>query len=331
MPVISFSSGISFHADAGVTLLDAAANASIPMAYSCRTGRCSSCKCKVLSGASQALHEELGLSESEKSAGWILSCVRSATTDITLEVEDLGGISLPPPKLLPCRIQALEKLTPDVIKVMLRLPPAQAFHFLPGQYINVIGPGGIKRSYSLANAQTEANLLELHVRAVPGGAMSEHWFHHAKPGDLLRLNGPLGTFFLRHVSGRDLIFLATGTGMAPVKAMLEGLATWPAQQMPRSVSVYWGARTPVDFYSDITSIMGRHRYTPVLSRPEADWSGARGYVQDALLSSAPSLRESVVYACGSDAMIHSAKKALFKAGLPEHCFLSDAFVSSAPT
>jgi len=329
MYVISLSNGAQFSSDPGESILDAAARANVAMAYSCRTGRCSSCKCKVLKGDSSALQHESGLGDEEAVQGWILGCVRSATTDMTLEVEDLSGLDLPPVKTLPCRVHTLEKLAPDVIKVVLRLPPSADFRFLPGQYIDVIGPGSARRSYSLANADAKDKLLELHIREVPGGTMSEYWFSKCKVNDLLRLNGPLGVFALRNIEGRDLVFLATGTGIAPVKSMLESLDVLPAESRPRSVAVYWGGRTPADLYWDMNSVAAAHRFTPVLSKGDASWAGARGYVQEALTKEKSDFSHAIVYACGSPSMIRSAREVLVGAGLSEKHFVSDAFVCSA--
>ena len=220
-------------------------------------------------------------------------------------------------------------MAPDVVRVLLRLPPTTEFSFIPGQYVDVIGPAGIRRSYSLANASFADKSLELHIRAVEGGVMSDYWFNQAKSNDLLRLNGPLGTFFLRNSAGIDLIFLATGTGIAPVKAILESIPGLPAEQHPKSVTVLWGARVPSDLYLDVASIPGAQRFVPVLSRAGDDWVGVRGHIQDVLLSEDPDLGNAVVYACGSDAMIHGAKNALVRAGLPSQRFYSDAFVCSA--
>ena len=245
-----------------------------------------------------------------------------------MDIQDLGGITLPQPKTLPCRIAELDKLAPDVLRVKLRLPPTSTFSFIPGQYIDVIGINGTRRSYSLANASDSEKLLELHVRAVSGGTMSDYWFNHAKSNDLLRLNGPLGTFFLRECKNTDIFFLATGTGIAPVKAMLESLIHVPEDQQPQSITVLWGGRKPEDFYIDLAAIPGKYRYIPVISRPHKDWTGAEGYVQNILLSTAPDLSNAVIYACGSDNMIHSAKQVLSNAGLPLARFYSDAFVSS---
>lgn len=329
MRTITISSGRTFESEPGEILLDAASRGGVTIGYSCRTGRCSSCKSKVISGSTARLQDELGLNAEEKSDGWILSCVRTAESDLALEVDDLSALALPEVKTVPCRIQALEKLAPDVLKVTLRLPPANNFPFYPGQYIDVLGPGGVRRSYSLANAPAADKLLELHVRAVPGGAMSEYWFGAAKVNDLLRLNGPLGTFFLRGCAGLDVIFLATGTGIAPVKAMLEGIDQLPAEERPRSVQVYWGGRTLLDHYLDVASMPHAGRYVPVLSRAPDDWTGARGHVQDVLMTDVTDFSNALVYTCGSDLMIHGARTALIAAGLLARRFFSDAFVSSA--
>lgn len=328
MSLVTLSSGKSFQAPDGVSILDAAAQANIALPYSCKTGRCSTCKCKVLTGTTHALRPETGLSEQEHAEGWVLSCARAADTDLVLEVDDLGGIELPRPKMWPCRIKEIIHLAPDVVKVILRLPPTADFQFVPGQYIDVIGPNGIRRSYSLANSSFADKVLELHIRAVEGGAMSDYWFKQAKPNDLLRLNGPLGTFFLRETVDMDLVFLATGTGIAPVKSMLESMAQCQFDQRPRSITVLWGGRHAQDLYLDVDEIIGEFSYIPVQSRPANDWTGARGYVQDVLLDAKPDLTNAVVYACGSDAMIHSAKVRLVEAGLPDKRFYSDAFVSS---
>ncbi|MXR37646.1 FAD-binding oxidoreductase [Craterilacuibacter sinensis] len=328
MPDISLSNGKKFMAASGSSILDAATQAQVALPYSCKSGRCSSCKCKVVSGETLALTAELGLTQEEREQGWILSCVRSAQTDLVLEVDDLGSVELPPTKTSPCRISHIERLAPDVVRVILRLPPAAMFTFLPGQYIDVIGPNGVRRSYSLANAPATDKTLELHIRAVKGGVMSDYWFNQAKENDLLRLNGPLGTFFLRETSGQDLVFLATGTGIAPVKAMLEALAALPQDQQPASVTVLWGGRTPADIYIDLPSLPGHYQFVPVLSRADEDWAGAKGYVHEVLLQRAADLSHTTVYACGSDAMIHSARKVLVAAGLPARQFYADAFVSS---
>lgn len=325
---ITLTNGRQFACETGESLLDAALRSEVALPYSCRTGRCSTCMCKVVAGSTTALFDEQGLSDAEKADGWVLSCVRAPTSDVTLDVDDFSGVELPRTQTLPCRIHSLERMAPDVLRVVLRLPPAGNFDFLPGQYVDIIGPNGIRRSYSLANASAAEKRLELHIRAVDGGKFSTYWFEQAKENDLLRLHGPLGTFFLRALAGKDLIFLATGTGIAPVKAMLEGLPMLAQDERPASVAVYWGGRHSEDLYWDPATVQGEHRFVPVLSRPASQWEGASGYVQQVLLGERADFSNAVVYACGSDLMIRAAKEALEEAGLPARGFFSDAFVSS---
>lgn len=327
MYLIEIQNGKSFRANAGETLLSAALRANVSLAYSCRSGRCSTCKCKVLNGQTKASHDELGLSQQDRDEGWVLSCVREPLTDVTMNADDLGDLDLPEPRTLACRIQSLQLLTPDVMKVVLRLPPKSDFRCHAGQYIEVMGEGGVRRSYSIANAMTDTQQLELHIRHVPGGVMSHFWFEKATQNDLLRLNGPLGTFVVRQVTGNDLVFLATGTGIAPVKAMLESLHMRMAEHMPRSVTVYWGGRVASDLYWQPPPEYAWVQFKPVLSREPA-FAGRQGYVQQAFLSEHSDLAHTVVYACGSPEMIAAAKQALQSAGLPDNSFYADAFVSS---
>lgn len=327
MPAIKINSGKIFLLSNGISILESAAQNGIRFSYSCKTGRCSSCKCKVISGETTELIPEMGLSENEKINGWILSCARTAATDLVLEIDDIEGISFPDVKTQICKIKSLKKLAPDVMLVELRLPPNVVFEFIPGQYIQVIGPGGIRRSYSIANSAIIENSLELHIRAVESGAMSKYWFDQANVGDLLRINGPHGTFVLRNVHKRNLVFLSTGTGFAPVKAMLEQISQLPPDQVPNSISLFWGARNEQDLYFNVEELPCNFAYTPVLSRSPS-WRGERGYIQDVFLGQNSNLSNHTVYACGSDAMIQSAKNALIKAGLPSKHFLSDAFVCS---
>jgi CDP-4-dehydro-6-deoxyglucose reductase len=270
----------------------------------------------------------VGLLQKEKDEGWILTCVRSAATNVEIEIDDLGDVILPKPALLPCRVNSINKVSKHVVCVGLRLPPSSNFKILPGQYVDIIGPKGVRRSYSVANHVSD-NILEFHIAEVDGGCLSEYWFGKAEINDLLRLNGPLGTFFLRSIKGKDIVFLATGTGYAPIKAMIESVKLLAPEEHPKSLTVFWGGRTLDDLYIDPSADHALLRYVPVLSRPAADWEGQRGYVQDAFLNEHPDLSNCVVYACGSEKMIRSSCEILVKAGLSEKQFFSDAFLSSA--
>jgi CDP-4-dehydro-6-deoxyglucose reductase len=331
MHSISTSGGRFFEADDDESLLDAALRQGVVLGFSCRTGRCSSCKGRVRSGVTTAAHDELGLTAEDRTNGYILTCVRQARGPVELEIADLGDVVLPEAKTLPCRIHSIERLGSDVMRVMLRLPPTSTLDFLPGQYIDVIAAEGLRRSYSVANAPRSDKQIELHIREVPDGAMSRYWFQQAKVNDLLRLRGPLGTFFLRGQSCKHLVLLATGTGIAPVKSILEGLTTAPANVQPHSVTVYWGGRYLEDLYLQPAGFeaLPDFRFVPVLSRASGDWTGARGYVQNVMLAQQPCLADTLVYACGSDLMIRDAQASLHSAGLPDRHFYSDAFVCSA--
>jgi CDP-4-dehydro-6-deoxyglucose reductase len=328
-PIITLSSGVTFKQVDGRSILETAESNGLSFAYSCRTGRCSTCKCKVISGDTVPLVDELGLSQKEKDEGWILSCARSATSNLEIEIDDLGDVILPKPALFPCRINSIDKVSKHVIRVGLRLPPSSNFKILPGQYVDIIGPSGVRRSYSVANHVTD-NILEFHVGVVDNGCLSDYWFEGAKINDLLRLNGPLGTFFLRSIKAQDVVFLATGTGIAPINAMIESIRLLSLEDQPNSLAVFWGGRTLDDLYFDPSANCKLLRYVPVLSRSTLDWEGQKGYVQDVFLNEHPNLSNCAVYACGSDKMIRSSCEILVKSGLSEKRFFSDAFLPSAP-
>jgi CDP-4-dehydro-6-deoxyglucose reductase len=329
MPLIEIQTGQRFEATPEESLLDAALRAGLSAAYSCRTGRCNTCKCRVLEGDTAGLQPETALDPNEAAQGYVLGCSRSARGDLRLELPLLPGPPLPPARHWPSRISSLEPLAADVLRVRLRLPPTAALRFEAGQYVDVQGPDGQRRSYSIANVDAGQPQIELHIRQVPGGALSEHWFGRAKPNDLLRLHGPLGTFVLRELGGLDLVFLATGTGFAPVQAMLQALPGLAPEAQPRSVTLYWGGRQAADLYLAPECGHTAWRYVPVLSRAEAGWTGARGHVQQVLLAEGRDLARCAVYACGSEAMVNDARRALLAAGLPASRFHADAFVCSA--
>jgi len=317
--------GASFTAPEDRTLLDAALAAGLHLEHSCRTGRCGTCKTRLLSGSVKTIALDSYLSAADREGGWVLTCADAAAGDVSLQAENLARLAGIDARTLPARLDSITHLADDVVHVLLRLPPASPLKFLPGQYINVIGEGGLRRSYSLAEAPRADGKLELMIRRVDDGAMSAYWFGKAKANDLLRIDGPRGSFFLRDVAGLDLRLLATGTGIAPIRALLTELAALAPEAQPRSVRLYWGGRAPQDLFWQAPEGID---YVPVLSRADATWAGARGHIQDVMLASVEDLGRTQVYACGSPAMIDSARAALTAAGLPETAFFSDAFVSS---
>jgi CDP-4-dehydro-6-deoxyglucose reductase len=332
MSQVTLANGAAFSAEPGTSLLDAALAQGIVLEHGCRTGRCGSCKVRVVQGTTAPLRAPLALTDAEAAEGWVLTCTSAAVSDVHLDVEDLAALAGYPARVTPSRIDVLERVADDVVRVVLRLPPTSPLRFIAGQHVAVTSPAGATRSYSIASAATTTGKLELHIRRVEGGRFSDYWFGAAKVNDLLRFDGPRGTFFLRPVAGLDVVLLATGTGIAPILSMLAELAATPGSR-PRSVSLYWGGRDVRDHYLDPATALPGLRYVPVVSRGGASWQGARGHVQDVLLADvalgrAPALDGAAVYACGSERMIHDARRALAEAGLPPRRFHFDAFVGS---
>ena len=298
--------------------------------FSCRDGRCGVCKVGVLKGSaaelvSPALPDNVELNQNE-----ILTCCHGATSDLFLNAENLFQLKDVKTKILPCRIDSLEHLSCDVLRVFLRLPPNSAFNYLAGQYVDVIGPDAVRRSYSLASApKTGEFKLELIIRKYQGGLMSKYWFEEAKVNDLLRLEGPLGSFFIRENETNEVAFLATGTGIAPVIAMIEDLMVSGKEKKFKKLVCYFGCRNEREIFFDANEIFqGMVRFVPVFSR-EAAPGARKGYIQEALVEDFETLDQLSVYACGSPDMIHSARTLLIDNGLQENKFYSDAFLASS--
>jgi CDP-4-dehydro-6-deoxyglucose reductase len=328
MSIVTLSTGRNFPADTATSILDAARASGVVLEYSCRTGRCGVCKAPVAGGETVLLRsEDESLSSAEVAQGLILTCCRAAAGDVVLDIEPLDRLTGIEIKTMPARIVSVDRLAPDIVKVVLRTPPTSPLRFLPGQYVDVLAEG-VRRSYSLANAPREDNQLELIVKRYAGGVLSTYWFERAKANDLVRIEGPFGTFFLRDEGPTNLLFLATGTGIAPVKALLEELAADPIRAARHRIDIFWGNRQAESFCWDPVDLGLDIGFHHLLSGKDAAWGGRRGYVQDAVLARGIDAVDTAVYACGSTAMIASAREALLALGLPPKRFFSDAFVSS---
>ena len=326
-------SGRAFAAEANETLLEAALRQGLTMPYGCKDGACGACKGKVVSGTvDHGKSQEHALKDEEKAAGLTLYCCASAQSDLVIECRQLGSASDIPVKTLPSRIEKLEKLAPDVIDMHLRLPANERLQFWAGQYIDVLLKDGKKRSYSLANAPHDDAVLQLHIRHVPGGLFTEQVFSTLKVRDILRFNGPHGTFYLREDSKKPMILLAGGTGFAPIKAIVEHAI---AEKCERPMFIYWGAKARIDLYQNAlpekwAAEQANIKYIPVLSEPAADdaWTGRTGFVHQAVLADFPDLSGYQVYACGAPVMIDAAKRDFMAQGMPEEEFFADAFTFS---
>jgi CDP-4-dehydro-6-deoxyglucose reductase len=208
---VTLANGIAFSAEPGTSILDAALAQGIVLEHGCRSARCGSCKARVVQGMTAPLRAPLSLTDTEAAEGWVLTCASEAVTDLQLDIEDLGLLAAYPPRVTPSRIDVLERVADDVVRVVLRLPATSPLRFLAGQHVDLTSPAGDRRSYSIASAAALPGKVELHIRRVDGGRFSDYWFGAAKTNDLLRFDGPRGTFFLRPVTGLDVVFLACAT------------------------------------------------------------------------------------------------------------------------
>ena len=324
---IKLKNNKTFFCDKDSTIFEAAKQSNLVLEHSCLSSRCRSCAVKIISGKTINKEEELVLTEEDKTENFVLSCNAKPLTDIELDIEDLGDITLFEKKIIPCKISSIEKLTDDILKIVLRLPPNSNFNFNPGQYVNII-KGNQTRSYSIANSSDHNNQLEFFIKNYENGLMSEYFFKEAKINDLLRLEGPLGTFFMRDSSVKNIVFMATGTGVAPIKSILEGLDKSYEQFQKKNIWVIVGARYLDDLFWEPNVKNLNIKYIPVLSRQVKDYCGAKGYVQNIVLNQKIDLEDTQVYACGSNAMIKSAKEVFVKNNLKESHFFSDAFVQT---
>lgn len=318
---IKLKEGKIFSCDSNQTIIDAALKNEVFLDHSCLTGRCSACKFKVISGESTTDFDESPLSDAEKLDGHILTCVRKPLSDMELDAEDLSEYGFTQSVTIPAKINSIQELTSEIIQVNLRVPPNQKVNFLEGQYLNVIW-NGIKRSYSIASSSSSSE-IELIIKNYKGGAMSAYWFGQAKANDLLRLEIPKGTFFLRnHPSIDNLVFLATGTGIAPIKSILESQTNQRKLNQFNRIIVLWGMKHEKDVFWRPN--LARVEFMPVLSRE----SQPKRYVQEFIVNLGLDMTQTVIYACGSDDMIQEAKNKSIQQGLNLNHFYSDAFVAS---
>ncbi len=322
-------SGHQFSVEPGQTVLEAALLAGFALPYGCRNGACGACKGKVLSGrVDYGDAQEGALTTEERRQGLALFCCATPLSDLTIEVKEVTAAKDIPIKTLPCRVERLERLCHDVMGIWLKLPSSERLQFLPGQYIDFLLKDGKRRSFSLANAPEEDALLELHVRYVPGGFFTEHVFHSMKVKDIMRIQGPLGSFFLRE-SDKPAIFVAGGTGFAPIKSILTHAFH---QGVKRQMVLYWGARHVRDLYmpqlpARWQTEQDHFTFIPVIVEPlpEEHWTGRTGHVHEAVLADFADLAGYQVYACGAPAMVAAARRDFIARGLPPEEFYSDAF------
>ena len=328
-------SGRTFDVAAGEAVLAAGIRQGIGLPYGCKDGACGSCKCKLVSGTMvHGTHQLKALSVEEEAAGFVLTCCAQAQSDLVLEsrqVTELGALAI---KKMPTRVISLTKMSEDVMVLQLQLPANDSFAYRAGQYVEFILRDGARRSYSIASAPNLGTSMELHIRHMPGGKFTDHVFGAMKEKEILRVEGPFGSFFLREDSDKPVVLLASGTGFAPIKALIEHMQHLESQ---RSVTLYWGGRRPADLYMQDwvaaqLKTMPNLKYVPVVSdaAPNDDWQGRTGFVHRAVLQDFPDLSNYQVYACGAPIVIESARRDFSAlAQLPADEFFADSFTSEA--
>jgi CDP-4-dehydro-6-deoxyglucose reductase len=331
-------SGRRFSVERDEAILQAAIRQGVGLPYGCKDGACGSCKSRLLEGrVIHGAHQHKALSVEEEEAGFMLTCCAAAQTDLVLEARTVAGAGEIPVRKMPSRVISIARPAPDVAIVKMQLPANDPLRYRAGQYIEFLLRDGLRRSYSMANAphtQGDKPWIELHIRHMPGGMFTDQVFGTMKEKDILRLEGPFGSFFLREDSDKPMVLLASGTGFAPIKAIVEEMRF---KGIARPAVLYWGCRGKADLYlhdwaAQMAAEMPNLRYVPVLSepRPEDRWTGRTGFVHQAVTADLPDLSGHQVYACGAPIMVESAQRDFIeKCGLPDEDFLADSFTSEA--
>jgi CDP-4-dehydro-6-deoxyglucose reductase len=326
----------TFTVERDEAILAAAIRQGIGLPYGCRDGACGSCKSRLVEGrVIHGAHQAKALSAAEEAAGLILTCCATPQTDCVVEARTVPGAGEYPILKMPTRVLAIDRPAPDVAVLKLQLPANQNFKYRAGQYVEFILRDGARRSYSMANAPHDLGsppAIELHLRHMPGGRFTDHVFTAMKDKDILRMEGPFGSFFVREDSERPIVLLASGTGFAPIKAIVEHLRF---KASTRPAVLYWGGRRPHDLYMDdwcrrAAAELPWLRYVPVVSDalPEDAWQGRTGFVHRAVMEDFPDLSGHQVYACGAPVVVESAKRDFGAVcGLPVEEFHADAFTS----
>jgi len=327
-------SGHQFTVEADESVLDAAIRQGIGLPYGCRNGQCGNCQARIKSGTFRYQHPISALGPDQQAAGQALLCQAFPESDLEIEIEELTHTRDVPTRRFPAKVTGIKQISHDVIQVLLSLPSNFRLAYFAGQYLNFILNDGRRRSFSIANAPHEDGHIELHVRHVPGGEFTADVFDGMQLKDIVRIEAPMGTFFLREKSQRIAILMAGGTGFAPIKAIVEHVI---AKNLPRELHIYWGARQFADLYFHQQALNWSQQYknihyTPVLSDPISsdsdaanNWSGRNGFVHEMVLEDFKDLSNIEVYASGPPVMVYAGRDAFVEQGMDSTHYYSDAF------
>lgn len=306
------------------TILDSLLSEDISISYSCKRGLCGSCKCQLLSGQTSIILREEHLSDNLKEKGWILACCRNAVKDVDIRAEIINQ-PLPQKKIYLSRVQSAHLVTDDICQLQLRLKPNSNFEYLEGQYVDLINKHGIKRSYSISKYDASSEILEFFIKRYPDGLMSEYIFNGKNFNDLLRIEGPKGSFYLREAPSAKLCFIATGTGIAPIISMLNSSI---AKKQKNKILLIWGNRYQSNFFDIELPKIKNLIFRQTLSK-RASEKHFSGYVQELLFSEYRDFLDGKIYACGNQEMIFDLQSILHESNFDMFNFYSDPFYNTS--
>lgn len=330
--VTLLESARQFTVEAEESILDAAVRAGVAMPHECTFGGCGTCRVKVVEGAVRYEEFPMALTEAEHAQGYALACQARPMGDVILSIPARGP-ALPDPVRLTASLAQIRQACGDVLHLTLALPQGGLPEYRPGQYMNILLPDGSARSFSMASPpRADGTQIDFHIRRIPGGRFTDSVLASAAPGMPLQIEAPLGSFCYHEEDYRPLLMVATGTGLAPIKAILESLLDNP--DCP-PVKLYWGMRTEADLYMRDVIESWKDRlyefeFVPVLSRADPSWTGRRGHVQDAVAEDYEDLSEHAIYLCGSPAMVAEAKAVFAQLGASMDHLYADSFTFQQP-
>ena len=321
-------SGKIFRTDGDSAILDDALIHGLNFPYGCQKGFCGKCKATIMEGeVDYAGDTPNGITPEEVAEGMALLCQCRAKSDISLVVDELDSVADIEVRNLPCKVESLKHLNHDVTQIILKIPGSESLQYLAGQYVDLIHPNFEPRAFSIANAPINSNLIELHVRQIENGKFTNFVFNELEEKSLLRIEGPKGDFFFREDSKKPVILVAGGTGLGPIKSIIEHAIL---TKLNRKIYLYWGVRDEVDLYMDLPKQWADEydniHFVPVLSEPNDTWQGRTGFVHEGVLSDFEDLTGYEIYACGPPVMVKAAAKTFVEQGMIKDNFFSDAFV-----
>ena len=317
--------GIEFEIKPSQTILEAAISSGITLPYGCQSGSCGSCKARVIKG--EVFHDDIMqgvLSDQDRSEQNFLLCKTYATSNVTISSRVEKKLDEFPKKITPVRVEKLSLLNHDVMQILLKLPASENLQFKAGQYLEFILKDGARRAFSMANAPSD-DLIELHVRLIEGGTFTNYVFNEMKEKSIHRIEAPIGNFYLRE-SDRPIIFIAGGTGFAPIKSIIND---YHRAEEERKIYLYRGFKTHEDLYQDevvenwkknINNFEAINKYSEEVVNGQE-----KSLVHKKVIKDLGQLDSFDVYCCGAPGMIEVAFQEFVEAGLNANSFYSDAF------